>query len=242
VKISSVGILWHDKERSISPFFDVFRQSLSDAGYVEGRNLNFVHRWSEGRLVLLPDLVTDLVRLKVNVLFASQPAAFRAIAAARTKIPVVVISGGDLVDAGLVNSLARPGGNITGVSGRAEEVTEKLLELLIETRRGASRLAVMGGPLVVGLHRKSLEVAARSLGVRLQFLEVPSLKELDAAFAMAANEHAEGLLLLPTPFFSSNEMQIAELALQRRLPAIYWRSGFPEEAGGLMSYGPDRAY
>ena len=235
-----VGILWHETQPSTSPFFDVFLQSLGESGYVEGANLSFAHRWSDRRVGHFPDLATDLVRLKVDVLFATHPAAIR-VKRATTTIPIVVISGGDLVDPGFVASLARPGGNITGVSGRIEELNEKLLELLKESRRNASRFAVVGGSLAVRSHRVSMEAAAQSLRVQLQFLGVPSLRELDAALATAAKAHAEGVVLLPTPFFSTDETQVAKIALQRRLPAIYWRSGFPE-AGGLMAYGPDRAY
>ena len=240
-KMYRVGLLWHGPEPSTSPFFEVFRQSLVDSGYVEGANLSFLHRWSEGHLERLRDLANDLVRLKVDVLFASHPRAIRAVAEATMTIPIVVLSAGDLVDAGLVSSLARPGGNITGVSGRVEELNEKLLELLKESMPSASRVAVLGGAIAVGLHRKGMEIAARSLGVRLAFVEVTSLKDLDAAFETAAKARAEGLVLLATPLFAFNEMQVAKLALQRRLPAIFWRSGFPE-AGGLMAYGPDRAY
>jgi ABC-type uncharacterized transport system substrate-binding protein len=241
-KVYRVGILWHVPEPSTSPFFDLFRQSLGESGYVEGTNLSFAHRWLEkGHVEHLPDLATDLVRLKVDVLFAAHPATIRAVVRATTTIPIVVISGSDLVDPGFVASLARPGGNITGVAGRIEDLNEKLLELLKESLRGASRVAVVGGPQMVTRYRMRMEVAARSLGVQLQFLEVNSLSELDTAFATAAKAHAAGVVLLATPIFSYDETPVAKLALQRRLPAIYWRSGFPE-AGGLMSYGPDRAY
>jgi ABC-type uncharacterized transport system substrate-binding protein len=239
-KVYRVGILWLGPDPAPSnPFFDVFRQSLGDSGYFEGTNLAFSHRW--GRPERLRDLATELVRLKVDVLFAGHSPAIRAVSEATTTIPIVVISVGDPVEAGLVTSLARPGGNITGLSGRVQELNEKLLELLKEITPSASRVAVLGSRISVGLHRQGMEVAARSLGVRLQFLEVTSLTELDAAFETAAKARAEGLVLLPTPLLTFNEKRIAALALQRRLPAIFWRSQFPE-AGGLMAYGPDLAY
>lgn len=239
-KLYRVGILWHAREPSTPPSFDVFRQSLADAGYAEGRNLAFAHRWSERRPERFPDLAGELVRLKVDVLVATSTPAIRAVAAATATIPIVVVSVGDPVDARLVTSLARPGGNITGLSSRAEELNEKLLELLKESRPSASRIAVLGGTSV-GLHREGMEVAARSLGVRLQFVELASPKELDAAFETAAKARAEGVVLLPTVFFALNPGPIAKLALERRLPAIFWGSQFPE-AGGLMAYGPDHSY
>jgi len=239
-KVYRVGILWLGPDPAPSnPFFDVFRQSLGDSGYFEGTNLSFSHRW--GRPERLRDLATELVRLKVDVLFAGHSPAIRAVSEATTTIPIVVISVGDPVEAGLVTSLARPGGNITGLSGRVQELNEKLLELLKEITPSASRVAVLGSRISVEPHRQGMEVAARSLGVRLQFLEVTSLTELDAAFETAAKARAEGLVLLPTPLLTFNEKRIAALALQRRLPAIFWRSQFPE-AGGLMAYGPDLAY
>jgi ABC-type uncharacterized transport system substrate-binding protein len=173
-------------------------------------------------------------------MFASTGFTIRALAEATTAIPIVMISMADPVDTGLITSLARPGGNMTGVSGRVEELNEKLLELLKESVPSVSRVAVLGTPTAVGLYRKGMEVAARSLRVRLRFLEVASRKELDATFETAAKARAEDLVLLPLALFALNESRVAGLALQRQLPTIFWRSAFAE-AGGLMAYGPDRA-
>jgi putative ABC transport system substrate-binding protein len=243
-KVYRVGILWLDAEPSIPRGFNVFQQSLGDSGYVEGTNLSFLHRWAERRHDRLLDQAAELVRLRVDVLLANGTLPIQALAEATTTIPIVIISVSDPVDTGLIASLARPGGNITGVSGRVEELNEKLLGLLKECIPSASRIAVMGGT-TVGRGRQKMEVAARTLGVRLQFLElapkVASLKEVDAAFEAAAKARAEGLVLLPTIFLAQNQDWIAGRALRRQLPTIFWRSDFPKD-GGLMAYGPDSAY
>jgi putative ABC transport system substrate-binding protein len=239
-KIKRVGMLWQGSQGLQSPVFDVFLQNLAGRGYHEGRNVTFVHRWSESRHDSLPDLATELVRLKSDALVAMSTPAIHVLSQATTTIPIVVLSAADPVDEGLITSLARPGGNITGVTGRAPELSAKLLELLKESTPKASRIAVMGQSATVELRRNELEAAARSLGVRLQFLVVTRAGELDAAFEMATKERAEGVVLLPTFFFAANEARIAELALRRRLPTIFWRSWFAE-AGGLMAYGPDNA-
>src|SRR5262249_31667734 len=237
-KVYRVGILWLGTEPG--PGFEVFKHSLSDSGYVEGMNVSFVHR-SVGHPAGLSEQAAELVRLDVNVLLAPGTYPIRAMAEATTTIPIVMFAVGDPVDEGLIASLARPGGNITGVSGRVLELNENLLELLKESKPSISRVAVVGAPNVVGHFRQRMEVAARSLGVRPQFLEVTSLKEVKAAFEAASKAHAEGLVLLPTVFLARNQEWIAERALRRQLPTIFWRSDFPK-AGGLMAYGPDLDY
>jgi putative tryptophan/tyrosine transport system substrate-binding protein len=222
-KVYRVGILWPDSEPATSSGFDVLRQSLADSGYVEGTNLSFSHRWSGGRRERLRDLATELVHLKVDVLFASTGFTIRALAEATTAIPIVMISMADPVDTGLITSLPRPGGNITGVSGRVEELNEKLLELLKESVPSVSRVAVLGTPTAVGLYRKGMEVAARSLRVRLRFLEVASLKELDATFETAAKARAEGLVLLPLALFAS--MRVGS-------PGSHCNAIYPRSSGG----------
>jgi ABC-type uncharacterized transport system substrate-binding protein len=221
-------------------YYEPFRRSLTDSGYVEGRNVSFEYRWADDPN-RLPALAIELVRGGVDVLFALSSPAIRALAEATTTIPIVVISVLDPIDAGLVASLARPGGNITGLSSRVVELNEKLLEMLKESMPTASRVAVLGSSTSIERSRNEMEGAARSLRVRLQLLEVTSLKEIDSAFETAAKARAEGLVLLPTVLFALNQRRIAGLALQRRLPTIFWRSQFAE-AGGLMAYGPDEVY
>jgi putative ABC transport system substrate-binding protein len=236
-KVSRVGMLWQGR-RFAGPYMDLFLQTLAEAGYIEGRNISFAHRWAESREDRLADLATELLRLKVDVLVASSTPAIRAVAQATTTIPIVALSVGDPVELGLARSLARPGGNITGVSGRVQELNQKLLEVLKESTPKAVRIAVIGVPEAIKLRRDEMEVAARSLGVRLQFLEVTRFEDLEAAFDRAAKAHAEGLVILPSPLFAFNEGLIAELALRRQLPSIFWRHWYAE-AGGLLAYGPD---
>jgi len=238
-KTYKIGILWAGREPPVPPSLGVFGQSLADSGYVEGKNLSFLHRWSEVD-ARFPDLAAELVHLKVDVLVATASPAIRAAVGATTTIPVVVLSAGDPVEAGLITSLSRPGGNVTGVSARAEELSAKLLELLKESIPRSSRFAVMGG-ITVRLQRKEMEVAARSLRIQLQFIELTSPTEVDAAFETVAKARPDGLVLLPTLMFAMNPGPIAKLALQHRLPAIFWGHQFPA-AGGLMAYGPDVTY
>jgi putative tryptophan/tyrosine transport system substrate-binding protein len=242
-KVYRIGILSPGREPPIQlivPYYEPFRRSLADSGYVEGRNVSFEYRWADDPN-RLPALAIELVRGGVDVLFALSSPAIRALAEATTTIPIVVISVLDPIDAGLVASLARPGGNITGLSSRVVELNEKLLEMLKESMPTASRVAVLGSSTSIERSRNEMEGAARSLGVRLQFLEVTSPKEIDSAFETAAKARAEGLVLLPTVLFALSQRRIAGLALQRRLPTIFWRSQFAE-AGGLMAYGPDEVY
>jgi putative tryptophan/tyrosine transport system substrate-binding protein len=237
-KVYRVGILSAGGEPSPP---SSFRQSLADSGYVEGANLSFVYRWADGDFERLPALAAELVRLGVDVLFSISTLAIRALAEATTTTPIVAISVADPVDAGFVASLARPGGNVTGVTGRVLELNEKLLQFLKESTPSASRVAVLGGPTQVARDRKRMEDAARSLKVQLQFVEVASRKELEAAFEVMAKARAEGVVVIPTVLLALNQSRIAALALQRRLPSIFWASEFAE-AGGLMAFGPDWPY
>jgi putative ABC transport system substrate-binding protein len=236
-KVARVGMLWQLRGFA-GPYMDLFLQTLADAGYIEGRNVSFAHRWAESRQDSLLDLATELLRLKVDVLVASSTPAIHALVQATTTIPIVAISVADPVELRLVGSIARPGGNITGVSGRVHDLNQKLLELLKESTPKASTIAVIGVPAAVRLRRDEMEVAAQSLAVRLQFLEVTRPEDFEAAFDMAAKADAGGVVVLPSPLFAFNEPRIAELALRRKFPSIFWRSSYAK-AGGLLAYGPD---
>src|SRR4029453_128364 len=157
-----VGILWGQREPMLPPLFSAFGTALADAGYVESKNLSFVHRWAGGRGDRFPVLANELTGLKVDVLFAISSPAIQALAEATATIPIVVISVGDPVAAGLIASVARPGGNLTGLSARALDLNVKLLELLKESAPRASRIAVVGG-IAVARSRDEMEAAARSL-------------------------------------------------------------------------------
>jgi len=240
-KAYQVGMLWLGRERPKPPWqFAQFEQSLADSGYVEGKNVTFLHRWSQNTAGFR-DHADELIRLKVDVLVAYAPEAIRAAIHATTTIPVVILTVEDPIENFPIASLSRPGGNVTGLSARVTELNGKLLELLKECLPSASRIAVTGGT-EVGRSRKEMEVAAHSIGTRLQFVELTNPEqEVEAAFETITKARAEGVVLLPTLFFTMNLGRIARLALLHRLPTIYWRPDFPA-AGGLMAYSPDLTY
>jgi putative ABC transport system substrate-binding protein len=238
--VPRIGFLLLGSPTPASPFFEVFRQSLHELGYVEGQNAIFEYRWA-GKADQFPDLAADLVRLHVDVIVAPSTPAIHAAKEATTTIPIVILSVGDPVRSGFVESLARPSGNITGVTGPlTAEFSAKLLELLKEAVPEVARMAVLGSPASVAFNSREVESAARSLGIQLQFLAVQDADEFENAFETAAGKSAGALIMLPTAFFTLlNERKIAALAVQYRLPAIFWRRSFAE-VGGLMAYGPSR--
>src|SRR5207253_9965328 len=209
--------------------------------YVEGQNIVIEPRWAEGKYDRYPALAADLVRLKVDVIVPVGGAATQAVQQATRTIPIVMSVVIDPVWSGLVASLARPGGNVTGLTIMASDLVGKQLELLKEVVPKVSRVALLWNPANPGSapQLREAEAAARALGVRLQTLEARGPQEIDSAFAAMTRERAGALLILPDPIFGNQRRQIAELAAKRRLPAIY--GGTPEyaEAGGLMVYGPN---
>ena len=217
-----------------------FRQGLRDLGYVEGKNISVEYRWAHGKIEQLAGFAAEMVRLKVDVIVATgTPVALRA-KDATNAIPIVIAVGDDPVEAGLVASLAHPGGNVTGVTTLATELRGKLLELLKEVVPRLTRVAVLWSPVEPRfvLNFKEMETAARSLGVRLQSLEVRGPDELESAFRTATKERAEALIMLRAPVINAHLKRIAELAVKNRIPAIHDDSVFVE-AGGLISYGTD---
>jgi putative tryptophan/tyrosine transport system substrate-binding protein len=237
--VPRIGFLLLGSPTPDSPFFKVFRQSLHELGYVEGQNVIFEYRWA-GTADQFPDLAADLVRLNVDAIVAPATPAIHAAKDATTTIPIVILSVGDPVRSGFVESLARPGGNITGVTGPlTAQFSAKLLELLKEAVPKVARMAVRGSPATMAFHSREVEIAARSLGIQLQFLMVQGANEFESAFETATRQGAGALIILPTVFFSLNESKIAALAVKHQLPAIFWRNSFAE-VGGLMAYGPSR--
>jgi putative ABC transport system substrate-binding protein len=206
-------------------------------GYVEGQNLVFVERYAEGKADRLPALAAELVERHVHVIVVGDTPAIRAAIQATTTIPIVMATVADPVERGFVQSLARPGGNVTGVGGLVQEVSEKLLELLKEAVPSMRQVAVFTSPQGRAPQSRELETAAHARGVQLQFLKVQGPDAIERVFATATREGADALLLLPNLLFGMDERRIAALALQYRLPAIFWRRDFAE-AGGLMAYGP----
>ena len=235
-KAARIGILGHTD----SPGWETFRQALRELGYGEGKNLATEWRWHKGQIERLPDLAAEFVRLKVDVIVVSGPQGTAAVKAATTTIPVVFIGVSDPVRVGIVSSLARPGGNVTGFTTFVPEgFTAKGLELLKEAVPKASRIAVLANP-TNEMHRMSLEqsvTAADALKVRLQILEARGPDDLERAFEAATRERAEAIQVYADQLTFVHRARIAELAAKSRLPAIYL---FREhvEAGGLMSYGP----
>ena len=220
-----------------------FRQGLRDLGYVEGPNLVIEIRDAEGKLERLPALAAELVALKVDVILAgSTPHALAAKQATRT-LPIVFAAADDPVGSGLVTSLARPGGNVTGLSLLAPELVGKRLELLKQAVPGVTQVALLWQPggLGGGTLRdmlKEAEVAARALSVRLQFVEARSPDDLDTAFAAMKRERAGALSVLTSLMFFVERRRLVDLAAKNRLPAMYpWREGV--DTGGLMAYGPN---
>jgi putative ABC transport system substrate-binding protein len=217
-----------------------FRQGLGELGYVEGRNVTVEYRWAEGRYDRYPELVADLIRRKASVVAtgASGPAAFAA-KAATTSIPIVFGVGEDPVRLGLVASLARPGGNATGVNFFTAEVAAKRLGLLRELVPGATRVAVLINPAndaSAESTAKDVRAAAPALGLQVQMLNAGTVREIDAAYASLVRERAEALVVAGDGFFNSRRVQLAMLAVRHEIPATYSVRDYPE-AGGLVSYG-----
>lgn len=239
-KVPRIGYLRVTSPSDRPPLLDTFRQGLRELGWIEGQNIVIDYRFAEGRLDRLPDLAAELVRLKVDVIVSLGTQGVTAAKNATKTIPIVMIGVRDPVGVGLIASLARPGGNITGVSGSAGlEIVTKQLELLKETVSKIRRVAILSNPANAyhQLAIKELNVAARSLGVQLQLLEARGPNEFDGAFAAMARERVGALLVLSDVIFNDHRTRLVDLAAMNRLPAAY---GIREsvEAGGLMSYGP----
>ena len=223
-------------------YVEAFRQGLRELGYVEGQHIAIEYRDAEGSYERLPDLVAELVRLPVDVLVVGGSARARAAQQATQTIPIVMAFSGDPVGTGLVASLARPGGNVTGLSLMAPELSGKRLALLQEAVPGGTRVAVLWHPdnPVTGLTLRETEVAARGVGMQMQSLEVRSPNDVERAFHTITSERAEALIVLPSGFFTFHRTWIVELAAKSRLPAMYQERDYVD-AGGLMSYGPSFA-
>jgi putative ABC transport system substrate-binding protein len=240
-KVYRVGFLW-DSPTMFPDAIEAFRAGLRNLGWVEGRNIVIEYRWSEGRFDRLPALAEELSRLKVDVIVAPSSIYTGAAKRATATIPIIFMSHADPVGSGHVASLARPGGNITGLSLMMTETNAKLLELFKEAVPGLSRVAVIWDPATPshGPGLKAVEVAGRALGLRLQTVAVRSATEFDGAFSAINQERASGVLVLSTPLFIAEARRLADLAMKHKLPSMFGPR-VHAEAGGLLSYGPDRA-
>jgi putative ABC transport system substrate-binding protein len=238
-KIPRIGYLTGSPLFVISALSEAFRQGLRDLGYIEGKNIVIEWRPHEGNLDRQRALAAELVRLKVDVIVAVGAGDIRAAKEATTTIPIVMIAAGDAVASGFVASLARPGGNITGMSNFRPELSGKRLELLKETVPKLSRVAVFANSdsPEYAQEKKALELAAGALGVTLPYLDILSTKDVETAFRAAVKGQADAVLFrVPGPFVTPQRPKIAELAVKSRRPVIYERAA-EVEAGGLMSYG-----
>jgi ABC-type uncharacterized transport system substrate-binding protein len=242
-KIARIGFLYPASPQLADIQLQAFRDGLRELGYVEGKNFQLEARWGDGKLERLPALAAELVEAKVDVLVAvSSPGVVAAHQATRT-IPIVMPLSSDPVGDGLVASLARPGGNITGLSVMAPELGEKRIQLLKEMFPKISHaMAVLWNPAYVGMRARfeQAQVAAPAVGLTVRSMEVRDTRELDVAFEAIIREHPEALLILVDPFTRSQRSRIVEFAAEQRLPAIYESSEFVD-VGGLASYGPNIA-
>jgi putative tryptophan/tyrosine transport system substrate-binding protein len=234
-----IGFLHSESLDLYAHLVSAFRQGLSESGYAEGRNVAVEYRWADGQYDQLPTLVADLIRRQVTVIAANSPAAVLAAKAATATIPIVFNTGYDPVAAGYVASLARPGGNLTGVTSLTAEVGPKRVELLRELVPTASRVALLINPAAGAMSETistSLQAAARKLGLQFHVLHATAVRDFDTVFATLAQLQAGGLVIGGDPFFNSQSKQLAALAIRHAVPAIYQYREFAA-AGGLMSYG-----
>ena len=237
-KIPRIGFLGASSASALAARIEAFRQGLRELGYVEGKNIVIEWRSAEGKLERLPALAAELVRLKVDVIVTTGPAPTRPANEATSTIPIVMTNDNDPVGNRFVASLARPGGNITGLATLSPELSGKRLELLKETVPRLSRVAVLGTSTVPGYAQalRETELAARAFKVKLQNLDVLDPKDIETAFRAASKEHADAVLVLTGLIFNNQRTQVVDLAVKNRLPAIYINTVFVED-GGLMSYG-----
>ena len=240
-RIHRIGILSPTSASFNSARVQAFRRRLRELGYVEGKNILIEYRYADGKLERLPDLAADLVGLKVDVIVTTGQAVLVAKKASPT-LPIVFGAAADPVGAGLVSSLARPGGNITGLSLMAQDLDGKRLELLKEAFPKVARVAFLwqSGGSRGNLALTEMEAAAKALGLKLQSLEVRGLDDFESVFARAKKDGVQALITTPNPLISAQQRRVLDFAAKNRLPAMYPASEFVE-AGGLMSYAANYA-
>ena len=240
-KTPRIGLLTTLSAAALSDWIEAFRQGLHELGYVEGQNLAIDYRYGDLKRDRLLDLSADLIRLKVDIIVTVGSGGTRAAKAATSTIPIVMASDDDPVGNGFVASLARPGGNVTGLSTLAPEISGKRLEILKEVIPRLSRVAVFGSSTYPGFSQvlAETEIAAKMLKVKLQYQDMLERKDIDAAFRAATKNHVDAALIIAGAALIAYRTQIVELAIKNRLPATYFSVEFVD-AGGLMSYGPNR--
>jgi ABC-type uncharacterized transport system substrate-binding protein len=235
-KVPRIGLL------DYSPVWEPFRQALRDLGYVEGQNIAIEYRPTEGRQELLREHAAELVRLKVDVIVAAGTPPTQAAMQATTTIPIVMVSTGDPLRTGLVASLARPGGNVTGNTILGAELSGKRLQLLKEMLPNVSRVAFLWNPANASLisHFNEIQAAARALGLTLQSVEVRDPKEFESAFLKMMRDRPDALIMTADTMHRLHLERIVDFAANRRLPAMYQLKAYVE-AGGLISYGASQS-
>jgi putative tryptophan/tyrosine transport system substrate-binding protein len=235
-----VGILWFTKPPISAPFFEALREGLVGLGYVEGQSIVFEQRWAESNPQRYRELVEDLVRSRVDVIVAGNLESARVAKDATDTTPIVLTAGGDPLRARLVASLARPGGNITGMSELTSDLAYKLLQLLKEAVPNLAKVAILWDPLNPSQSptREESESAARMLGLNIVSLEVAISDDYERAFSVASRERPDALIVYTTPITYSHRARIIAFAARQRLPAMFSAREFVDD-GGLMSYGPN---
>jgi putative ABC transport system substrate-binding protein len=239
LKIARIAILRIDSSNSpvAKEAIHDLKTGLSSLGYIEGQNIQFEIRWAENQLDRLPLISAGLVQLSPDIIVTGGPQAVKSLKAATSTIPIIMGRMDDVVEHGVVSSLARPGGNITGLSFQTGELAGKWLELLKEIVPELSRAAVLWDQSSTAGQLRTVEAAARAATLNLTVSSLTALKNLDSAFAGIRKARAEGLVILASPIFTAQRARLAQLALSHKLPAVYYHEGFTE-SGGLITYGP----
>jgi putative ABC transport system substrate-binding protein len=236
-KIPRLGFQSAATPAALSARVGAFQQGLRELGYVEGKSISVEYRYAEGKLDRLDEFAAEFVRRKVDIIVTAAPGSTRAAKKATSTIPIVMAFDNDPVANGFVASLARPGGNITGLSTLSPEITGKQLEILRETVPRLSRVAVLRTSKLSSVENlREAELAAGAWKVKLQYLDVGGPKDIETAFREARKGRADAVLVLASPILESHRTQVADLAVKNRLPTMFWASE-NVEAGGLMSYG-----
>jgi len=235
-KVWRVGVLSPTSASLSSPNTGAFLKGMRELGYVEGKNLVIEWRFADGKLERLPDLAAELVQLKVDIIVTAGATAISAAQKATTTIPIVMASTGDPVGSGFVKSLARPGGNITGLSNMAGDIAAKFIDLLRSVVPKLSRVAMLTPSTTYGELSKSVQAAAQKAGVKTLVAEASTPQEIENAFSMMVREKADAVFVGSPTVFAQQHRQIAELALKYRMPSLF-QDRVTVEAGGLMSYG-----
>jgi len=239
-KVFRLGFLFPGTAAFGSLRLEPLRQRLRELGYLEGQNFSIEYRWADGKLDRLPELAAELVQLHVDAIMTAAMPAAQAVQSATRTIPIVMVDPGDPVSTGLVVSLARPGGNATGLSSISPDLSAKNLEILWEAVPQLSRVAFLWNAASrdaeLALH--AVQSAARALGIEIQSVNVHGAEEFERAFAAVTREHAAALLVFPDPLTFSHRGRIVDFAVTHQLPAMFGAREFVD-AGGLMSYGPN---